>query len=125
MSDRPTRLSLKLIAVVQQRAELEPNNAEAHYTVAIYYWDEACRNGSLTGVQRREYIMNGLAAVDKAIALNPDYVDALVYRGLLLRIEAQRWNRMPTRQKALLTRPLSCRRRRIGYSNGPAEAGHD
>ena len=78
----------KLIAAVQQRAELEPNNPEAHYAVATYYWDEAYRNTRLTEAQKREYVKNGLASVDKAIALNPDYVEALTYRGLLLRVEA-------------------------------------
>ena len=77
----------KFITAVE-RAELEPNNAEAHYTVATYYWDEACRNARLTDSQKRECIKNGLASVDKAIALNPDYVEALIYRGLLLRIES-------------------------------------
>jgi hypothetical protein len=34
------------------------------------------------------YTKNGLASADKALALNQDYVDALVYRGLLLRTDA-------------------------------------
>jgi len=92
----------KLIAAVQQRAELEPNNPEAHYAVATYYWDEAYRNTSLTDAQKREYTKNGLAAVDKALALNPDYVEALTYRGLLLRIEAAMETKDAKRQTALL-----------------------
>jgi tetratricopeptide (TPR) repeat protein len=92
----------KLITAVQQRAELEPNNPEAHYAVATYYWDEAYRNTRLNEAQKREYVKNGLAAVDKAISLNPDYVEALTYRGLLLRIEAA-MEKDAGRQKALLT----------------------
>ena len=46
----------KLIAAVQQRAELEPNNPEAHYAVATYYWDEAYRNTRLNEAQKREYV---------------------------------------------------------------------
>lgn len=84
-----------------ERAELEPNNPEAHYTVATYYWDEACRNARLTDPQKREYVKNGLAAVDKAMALNPDYVEALIYRGLLLRIESA-MEKDAARQTALL-----------------------
>jgi tetratricopeptide (TPR) repeat protein len=91
----------KLIAAVQQRAELEPNNPEAHYAVATYYWDEAYRNTRLNDSQKREYVKNGLASVDKALALNPDYVEALTYRGLLLRIEAA-MEKDAGRQKALL-----------------------
>jgi tetratricopeptide (TPR) repeat protein len=92
----------KLITAVQQRAELEPNNPEAHYAVATYYWDEAYRNTRLNEAQKREYVKNGLAAVDKAISLNADYVEALTYRGLLLRIEAA-MEKDAGRQKALLT----------------------
>jgi len=92
----------KLIAAVQQRAELEPNNPEAHYAVATYYWDEAYRNTRLNEAQKREYVKSGLTAVDKALALNADYVEALTYRGLLLRIEAA-MEKDAARQKALLT----------------------
>ena len=91
----------KLIAAVQQRAELEPNNPEAHYAVATYYWDESYRNTRLNETQKREYVKSGLAAVDKALALNADYVEALTYRGLLLRIEAA-MEKDAARQKALL-----------------------
>jgi len=91
----------KLITAVQQRAELEPNNPEAHYAVATYYWDEAYRNTRLNEAQKREYVKNGLASVDKALSLNPDYVEALTYRGLLLRIEAA-MEKDAARQKALL-----------------------
>jgi tetratricopeptide (TPR) repeat protein len=92
----------KLIAAVQQRAELEPNNPEAHYAVATYYWDESYRNTRLNDTQKREYVKNGLTSIDKALALNPDYVEALTYRGLLLRIEAA-MEKDAARQKALLT----------------------
>ena len=91
----------KLITAVQQRAELEPNNPEAHYAVATYYWDEAYRNTRLNDTQKREYVKNGITSVDKALALNPDYVEALTYRGLLLRIEAA-MEKDAARQKALL-----------------------
>ena len=92
----------KLIAAVQQRSELEPNNPEAHYAVATYYWDEAFRNTRLNEAQKREHVKNGLTAVDKALALNPDYFEALTYRGLLLRVEAA-MEKDAARQKALLT----------------------
>lgn len=91
----------KLIAAVQQRAELEPNNPEAHYAVATYYWDEAYRNTRLNDTQKRDYVKNGLTAVDKALSLNAAYVEALTYRGLLLRIEAA-MEKDAARQKALL-----------------------
>ena len=93
----------KLMAAIQQRAEIEPKNPEAHYAVATYYWDEAYRNTHLTDAQKREYTKSGLTAIDKALALNPDYVEALTYRGLLLRVEAAIETKDAARQKALLS----------------------
>ena len=92
----------KLIAAIQQRAELEPNNPEAHYAIATYYWDEAYRNTRLSEPQKREYTEMGLAAVDKAIQLKPDYVEAITYRGLLLRVQAA-MEKDPGKQKQLLS----------------------
>ena len=78
----------KLIAAVEQRAELEPNNPEAHYSIASYYWDEAYRNTRLAEAQKRDYTEKGLQEVEKALQIKPDYVEAIVYKGLLLRIQA-------------------------------------
>jgi tetratricopeptide (TPR) repeat protein len=78
----------KLVDAVAQRAILEPNNPEAHQAIASYYWDEGYRNTRLNETQKREYAQKGLEAVEKALALNPDYVDAVAYKGLLLRNQA-------------------------------------
>ena len=113
----------KLIAAVQQRAELEPKNPEAHYTVATYYWDEAYRNTRLSETQKREYVKNGLSAVDKAIALNPDYVEALTYRGLLLRIEAA-MEKDAARQKQLLTEATALQEKAVGLKKKQASGAN-
>ena len=114
----------KLIAAVQQRAELEPNNPEAHYAVATYYWDEAYRNTRLNEAQKREYTKNGLTAVDKAIALNPDYVEALTYRGLLLRIEAG-MEKDAKRQTALLDEAKQLQERAVALKKKQASGVAD
>jgi tetratricopeptide (TPR) repeat protein len=78
----------KLIDAVAQRAALEPNNPEAHQAIATYYWDEGYRNTRLNEAQKKEYAQKGLESVEKALQLNPDYVDAVAYKGLLLRNQA-------------------------------------
>ena len=78
----------KLIDAVSQRAQLEPNNPEAHQAIASYYWDEGYRNTRLTEAEKREYSEKGLESVERALQLNPDYVDAVAYKGLLLRNQA-------------------------------------
>ena len=109
----------KLIAAVQQRSDLEPNNPEAHYAVSTYYWDEAYRNTRLTDAQKREYVKNGLASVDKAIALNPNYVEALTYRGILLRIAAA-MEKDAARQKQLLSEASALQEKAVGLKKKQA-----
>jgi tetratricopeptide (TPR) repeat protein len=78
----------KTIEALQERAAKEPNNPEAFYTISTYYWDEAYRDFKLKESEKKDYIMKGLEAVDHALQLKPDYMEALVYKNLLLRSEA-------------------------------------
>ena len=78
----------KTIDALEQRASKEPTNPEAYFTIATYYWDNAQRNFRLTEAEKKDNVTKGLAAVNKAIELKPDYMEALVYKGLLLRLEA-------------------------------------
>src|SRR5262249_46976161 len=91
----------KTIAALQQRAEKEPNNPVAFHTIATYYWDEAYRDFRLKESQKREFIQKGLQAVDRAIQLKPDYMEAIVYKGLLLRIQAP-LEKDPKKQQELM-----------------------
>lgn len=76
------------IEALQRRAELEPDNPEAYYTISTYYWEKAFRDFTLDDDQEMEYVMLGLAETDKALELNADYVDALTYKNILLRMQA-------------------------------------
>jgi tetratricopeptide (TPR) repeat protein len=91
----------KTIESLNQRAEIEPNNPEAFQTIAGYYWDETRADTSLSDTQKKEYIDKGLQAVDKALSLKSDYVEALTFKGLLLRLQAN-VEKDPGKQQALL-----------------------
>lgn len=78
----------KLIENIRKNIELEPNNPEAHYRLATYSWDKASRDFRLSDKQKMEIITSGLAAVDKALQIKSDYVEAMTYKGLLLRTQA-------------------------------------
>src|SRR5712691_385261 len=78
----------KTIAALIERADRDPANPEASYTVATYYWDKAYRDFKLAAVEKREMVMKGLEWVERATGLKPDYVEALVYKNLLLRLQA-------------------------------------
>ncbi len=91
----------KTIDALNQRTQLEPNNPEAFYTISTFFWDKAYRAFRITEVQKVDYAKRGLEAADKAVALNPAYMEAVTYRGLLLRVLAS-VEKNADRQKALL-----------------------
>jgi tetratricopeptide (TPR) repeat protein len=78
----------KTIDALEQRAAKEPNNPESYYTIATYYWDKAFRDFRLKDPEKREYVQKGIDASDRALKIKNDYMEALVYKGLLLRLAA-------------------------------------
>jgi tetratricopeptide (TPR) repeat protein len=91
----------KTIDALQQAAAKEPNNPVAHYTIASYYWDKAYRDFKLKDAEKKDMVEKGLVEVDKAIQIKDDYLDAIVYKGLLLRLQAN-LEKDPSKQQALL-----------------------
>jgi tetratricopeptide (TPR) repeat protein len=91
----------KTIAALEQRAEKEPKNPEAFQMIAGYYYEEANGDNRLRDEERRDYIMKGLEAADKAIQLKPDYPEALTFKGLLFRQQA-RIEKDPAKAQQLL-----------------------
>ena len=72
----------------------------------------------LSANQKATTSMKGLAMEDKALSLNPDYMEAMTYKNILLRLQANiekdRANRSSSSTKPIssATRPWRCRRRR-------------
>jgi len=91
----------KTINALNERAQHEPNNPEAHHVIATYYWNEAYKNFKLKDADKMKYIQAGLSEADKALALKPDYFEALTYKNLLLRSEAL-VEKDPAKQQQLL-----------------------
>ena len=76
------------IEALEERAQIDADNPEAYYTISTFYWEKAFRDFRITQDQKREYVMAGLEASDRALALNDRYVDALIYKNILLRMQA-------------------------------------
>jgi tetratricopeptide (TPR) repeat protein len=91
----------KTIDALNQRAAIEPNNPEAFYTISTYYWDKAYRDFRLKEPEKREFVLKGIEQVDKALALKADYMEALTYKNLLLRLQAN-LEKDTAKQSALL-----------------------
>jgi tetratricopeptide (TPR) repeat protein len=78
----------KTMEAWENRAKAEPNNPEAHHTIAHWLWEKAFKDYTLTAAQKRAYIERGIAAEDSALALHGDYIEALTYKNILLRMKA-------------------------------------
>jgi len=78
----------KTMASLEERAKAEPTNPDAFQTIAAYYWDEARNDAALNDAQKRDFLTKGVEAADKALALKADFVEALTFKGLLLRQQA-------------------------------------
>ena len=91
----------KTIDALEKAANLNPNNPEGWHRVATFYWDKARKDYRLTTAQQKDYIMKGLAMEDKALGLNPEYMEAMTYKNILLRMQANT-EKDPAKQKELL-----------------------
>ena len=91
----------KLMENIRKNIELEPQNPEAHYRLATYSWDKASRDFRLSDKDKMAIITDGLTAVDKALQIKPDYVEAMTYKGLLMRTQAL-VEKDPAKQQALI-----------------------
>ena len=91
----------KSIAALTQRIAIDPSNPEGPYTLATHYWEKAYRGAGLSDGQKAAYIANGISQIDKALQLKPEYLEALTYKNLLLRLQAN-LESDPAAQKALI-----------------------
>jgi tetratricopeptide (TPR) repeat protein len=69
--------------------DVQATNPEGYYLIAVHYWDKVYRDPDLTQNDKKEYIALGQTQLDKALEIDDQYVDALIYKNLLLREEAK------------------------------------
>jgi tetratricopeptide (TPR) repeat protein len=91
----------KTMEAWQQRAEHEPNNPEAWHTIGHYYYEKVFRDKSVPRAKAIEYTQKGLDAEERALAINSEYLEALVMKNVLMRIQAN-FERDPAKQKQLI-----------------------
>lgn len=78
----------KTIEALNKAAEIKPDDPQGHQLVATYYWEKAFKDHTLAPKVKKDYIMKGIEATDRALKLNPDYAEALTYKNILLRMQA-------------------------------------
>ena len=78
----------KTMEALEAAEQLDPTDHTSPQIVATYYWEKAYKDHRLLPADQLRYVMSGIAATDRALALKPDYLDALTYKNLLLRLQA-------------------------------------
>ena len=89
------------MTALEERTKYEPNNPEAYHYMATFFQDKIQKDFRLSKAEQRAYALRGIAAEDKAIALNPNYAEAMIYKNILLRQQANA-EKDPALQKALI-----------------------
>jgi protein TonB len=117
------------IDALEQAAALEPSNPAGHHLVGTYYQEKASKDASLAPEEKLKYIQKGLEAEDRALALDADHLEALVYKNILLRLHAN-IETDPARQQdligqadALRTRAMELNKQRQNAAGTPAASG--
>jgi tetratricopeptide (TPR) repeat protein len=78
------------LAYFEKRASLEPDNKEAWYTIGVSCWARSYHGGMMVSQEERgQVVQKGIEALDKAMAIEPNYFDALSYTNLLYREKAK------------------------------------
>ena len=69
--------------------DVHADDPEGYYLIAVHYWDKVYRDPDLTTNDKGDYIELGLAQLNQALDIDGEYVDALIYKNLLLREKAK------------------------------------
>lgn len=77
------------VSTLERCAADDPSDPTGHQLLAMFLWDKVFRDTALSDVQRLAYAERGLRAVERALAIDKDFLEAVVYKGLLLRLKAR------------------------------------
>lgn len=112
----------KAVEAMTKRAENDPKNPEAFHQMAVWLWAKADKDYTLSASAKRDFIERGLQAEDRALEINSEYVDALVYKNILLRMKANMETNRAT-QAALIRQADQIRDRAIALQKQKAAGG--
>jgi tetratricopeptide (TPR) repeat protein len=80
----------KALEYFEKRANMDPKNKEAWYTLGVNCWARSYHGGLAVSQEERELVVGkGIEALDKALAIDPNYFDALSYINLIYREKAK------------------------------------
>jgi tetratricopeptide (TPR) repeat protein len=86
----------KAVEAMAKRAENDPRNPEAFHQMGAWLEAKVRQDYTISAAEKRVFVERGLEAENRALAINPEYFDAMVYKNILLR---QKANLEPDRAK--------------------------
>jgi tetratricopeptide (TPR) repeat protein len=107
----------KTIEAFTRAAELDPNNPQGFHLIGGYYQDKASKDFRLSPAQKADFNQKGIEAENKALALNPNYIDALVYKNILLR-QLANLEKDPAKQKQMINEADQLRNKAMELQKG-------
>ena len=109
----------KTMEAFNKAAELDPSNPQGYHQIGAYYQDKVAKDFRLTAAQKRDYVLKGIAAENKALELNPNYFEALLWKNILLRQQAN-VETDPAKQKELIREAEDLRNKAMAAQKGQA-----
>ncbi|MFH1130692.1 MAG: tetratricopeptide repeat protein [Pseudomonadota bacterium] len=70
-------------------ADLQPKEPQPQYVIGTLCWKQLYKNSTIHDATRIKIADQGISALEKALKLQPDYVEALTYANLLYRERAK------------------------------------
>ena len=105
----------RAVATLESLALTDASNPQYPHIIATFYWEKAYRDTTLSREQKVTYVHAGIAASDRALALSPEYAEAMIYKNILLRILATHTTD-PAEQRRLTQEADTLRNRAIELS---------
>ena len=92
---------------------MEPTNPENWHALTKQYAEKVRTDARLPKAVAKEYLLKGLDCDEKALAINPDYFDALTLRAFLLRRRAALYEPDAAMQRKLIAQAEICEQRAL------------
>jgi TonB family protein len=78
----------RAVQLVEEAAAMNPTDPRGYQLLAGFYHERAANDTSLTEADKRKLVQSGIAATDRALSYNPDYPEAMIYKNIFLRMQA-------------------------------------
>jgi len=111
----------KTIDNLEKAAEIDQKNPQGFHLIATFFEEKVRKDFRLTPAEKKDYALKGIEAEDKALALNPGYVDAMIVKNILLRHEAN-VEKDAAKQKELIKEADDLRTKAIAIQKGAKAA---